>query len=190
MKLILTVLFVFLSFFMYSCKDDKKEVVKKYTQEEWNEKMKQQDQESWRVDVKMNHPGLTLHNNVVIHILVDIDPMENFKKNLELMKDYYIKTMDLKDAKRRNISFAWDSIFETVKGNEVSLIANQSEVIWGGNDLKKQWLVTRAISVSDKNVMWSIPLNKQKGETTEITLTPKNAFDNARLEKIYDSIIR
>jgi len=166
--------------------------IKRYTQEAWDKKMKTQEQESWRADLKLEYPGEWLKG--VMYILTEKDPMENFQEDLKKRYEYYIETSKLKDSKEQHIQWSWNSILSTVDGSRVSFIENHpsanSVYSVGGNNFNKQWLVTRAIGNNGKTICWSVPVNFKKGKTVEITLTDKNTVNYEKLEKIYDSIIK
>ena len=189
----LTVLFITLfvvSLGAYAA--EQKEIVQKYTQEEWDKKMKENEKNAWSANLKLEYPGEWLKG--VLYILTDKDPMENFKEDVKKMKEYYVETSNLSHMKTLYIQYSWDKIFDTVQGDSVSFLENHpnkhsSHSVSSGN-FKKQWLVTKAIANNGKNICWSIPLNTKKGKTIEVELTEKNAVSNDKLEKIYDSIVK
>ena len=197
----LTVLLVALfAFSLGAYAAEQRETIKKYTQEEWDKKMKELEKQNWSVRVNMEHPGLGYYSGGVLIALVEKDPMENFKKAINKMKKYYIEKSSIKDAKLVAVESAWNDVFETITGGDVALLYNDEKkndekrpdhnLSWGGNDFKKQWLVTKAFGLNGKTICWSILLNKKKGKTTEIKLTQQNVIKNEKLEKIYDSIIK
>ncbi len=171
---------------------EKKEPVKKYTQEEWDNQTKKWDKESWMADLKLEYPGEWLKG--VVFLVVDKDPMESYKQELEKNKDFYIQRSSLKDAKDMDVQIAWNSIFRDYPASDVSFLENNPEKGskhgYGSSSFKRTWLVTKAIGSNGKQVCWGLRLNVKKGKTIEVKLTDKNAVSGDKLIKIYDSIVK
>ena len=189
---------LFLAMFAFSCvvtATEKKEPVKKLTQEDWNKKMSDSNKDSWHAQIRLMYKGTPLPHNGIMFAIVKKDPMENYKEELKKMKNYILETADLKDLKASSIDNSWNDIFDTVTGNQMSFLENDVKDRYhhmlGSNDFSKQWLVTKG-TVSNGNViaLWSIPVQMKKGETIDVTLTEKNMVSNKELYKIYDSIIK
>jgi hypothetical protein len=188
-----------LSLNMYA--SEKKNEGKKFTSmEEYNKYLAERTEDSWRANIKLKDTSIKEFGylGVLCSSTVEKDPMELFKKELKMMAKYFSRRSNLAEAKEMDIQFAWDKVFDTVKGSRVWFLPESSKDKLYYNSIsgdvspkaKKRWLVTQAVGRNGKTVCWSIPLKPEKGKTVDITLTDDNAIHYKELEKIYDSIVK
>lgn len=151
----------------------------------YEKNMKRWRRSTWHILLNLNAP--TLVPPAVQFAVFDEDPVPGFRNRVKARREYNQKSIEeAKEAGKERIAHsvamrrAWDSGFEAVTGDDVSLLVSAPSIFQGisssGPDGRK-WIVTKTVQIEKEPVCWYLPVDVKVGKETKVTLSEKNMFD-------------
>lgn len=149
--------------------------------------------EAWGVHPMLNVSGL--FPPAVLFSILDSDPRPKFKEALQKLlairqqqEPGIESSIDPHLMHQSQLSAAWDSVLHDVPGDRIGLLyggeerhgADETIVRTSAVMIKStalpgsKWFVTRAVRLREKAMCWCIPVEVEKGRTTEVALTENN----------------
>lgn len=147
------------------------------------EEIKQWQKKTWQIELRLEMPSLD--PQAVQYALFDKDPLPTFQAHVREMQEHTRQQLENADTEAwkdivrvTNMSIAWDNVFKTVTGENLSLLtARNGRVISSNGPEVKRWIVSKTVNTAQGPVCWCMPVDVKRGEKVTVTFNEGNVFD-------------